>query len=102
MQISKDMCGFTGGQADTLRKAIGKKKRDTMAKMKAAFVEGMIEHSKVKRDFAEKFWASMEAFADYCFNKVARRLLCPDRLPDGLSESPLSGSLHGGPDDQRL
>jgi DNA polymerase III subunit alpha len=70
MQISKDMCGFTGGQADTLRKAIGKKQRETMAKMQAAFIEGMIEHSKVNRDFAEKFWAQLEAFADYCFNKV--------------------------------
>ena len=70
MQISKDMCGFTGGQADTLRKAIGKKQRETMAKMQAAFIEGMIEHSKVKREFAEKFWAQLEAFADYCFNKV--------------------------------
>jgi DNA polymerase-3 subunit alpha len=70
MQISKDMCGFTGGQADTLRKAIGKKQRDTMAKMKAAFVDGMIQHSQVKREFAEAFWARMEAFADYGFNKV--------------------------------
>lgn len=70
MQVSKDMCGFTGGQADTLRKAIGKKQRDTMAKMKADFINGMIEHSGVQRNFAEKFWARMEAFADYGFNKV--------------------------------
>lgn len=69
MQISKDMCGFTGGQADTLRKAIGKKQRDTMAKMKTAFIDGMVEHSKVERAFAEKFWSQLEAFADYCFNK---------------------------------
>lgn len=70
MQVSKDMCGFTGGQADTLRKAIGKKQRQTMAKMKTAFIEGMVEHSKVQRNFAEKFWVRMEAFADYGFNKV--------------------------------
>jgi DNA polymerase-3 subunit alpha len=70
MQVSKDMCGFTGGQADTLRKAIGKKQRDTMAKMKADFINGMIEHSGVQRSFAEKFWVRMEAFADYGFNKV--------------------------------
>lgn len=70
MQVSKDMCGFTGGQADTLRKAIGKKQRDTMKKMKAAFVDGMVKHSKVDHNFAEKFWARMEAFADYGFNKV--------------------------------
>jgi DNA polymerase-3 subunit alpha len=70
MQVSKEMCGFTGGQADTLRKAIGKKQRDTMAKMKTAFIEGMITHSKVTKEFAEQFWARMEAFADYGFNKV--------------------------------
>jgi len=70
MQISKEMCGFTGGQADTLRKAIGKKQRDTMAKMKTAFVEGMVTHSGVQKSFAEKFWVRMEAFADYGFNKV--------------------------------
>jgi DNA polymerase-3 subunit alpha len=69
MQISKDMCGFTGGQADTLRKAIGKKQRETMAKMKVAFIDGMVENSKVPKSFAEKFWAQLEAFADYCFNK---------------------------------
>ncbi len=69
MQISKDMCGFTGGQADTLRKAIGKKQRDTMAKMKTAFIDGMVDHSKVERHFAETFWGQLEAFADYCFNK---------------------------------
>lgn len=69
MQISKDMCGFTGGQADTLRKAVGKKNRAMMDKVKPDFVEGMINHSGVKREFAEKFWSQLEAFADYCFNK---------------------------------
>lgn len=69
MQISKDMCGFTGGQADTLRKAIGKKQRETMAKMKTAFIDGMVEHSGVEKKFAETFWTQLEAFADYCFNK---------------------------------
>lgn len=69
MQVSKEMCGFTGGQADTLRKAIGKKQRDTMAKMKAEFIEGMIKHSQVTPAFAEKFWTRMQAFADYGFNK---------------------------------
>ena len=69
MQISKDMCGFTGGQADTLRKAIGKKQRDTMLKMKVAFIEGMVDNSKVTKKFATDFWMQLEAFADYCFNK---------------------------------
>lgn len=69
MQISKDMCGFTGGQADTLRKAIGKKQRETMMKMKVAFIEGMVKTSDVSKKFATDFWKQLEAFADYCFNK---------------------------------
>lgn len=69
MQIAREMCGFTGGQADTLRKAIGKKKADLMAKMKVEFVDGMVEHSGVDKEFAEDYWHKLEGFADYCFNK---------------------------------
>jgi DNA polymerase III subunit alpha len=69
MQVSKDMCGFTGGQADTMRKAIGKKQRDVMAKMKTEFVEGMVKHSGVTHQFAEDFWKRIETFADYGFNR---------------------------------
>lgn len=69
MQISKDMCGFTGGQADTLRKAIGKKQIETMAKMKVEFINGAIEHSGATPDQMELFWKQLEDFAAYCFNK---------------------------------
>lgn len=69
MQISKDVCGFTGGQADTLRKAIGKKKIDLMKKMKPEFVEGGVKHSGVAPQVMEKFWDQLEEFANYCFNK---------------------------------
>ncbi len=69
MQIAREMCGFSGGQADTLRKAIGKKKADLMAKMKPEFIDGMVEHSGVDREFAENYWEKLEGFADYCFNK---------------------------------
>jgi DNA polymerase-3 subunit alpha len=68
MQISRDVCGFTGGEADTLRKAIGKKKRDVMAKMEKRFIEGAVENG-VPREFIEKFWNQLLGFADYCFNK---------------------------------
>jgi DNA polymerase-3 subunit alpha len=44
MQISRDVCGFTGGEADTLRKAIGKKKHDVMKKMQVQFVEGAVDN----------------------------------------------------------
>lgn len=69
MQISKDLAGFTGGQADTLRKAIGKKKIDVMLKMKADFIDGAVQHSGADRALMEKFWKQLEDFAAYCFNK---------------------------------
>lgn len=69
MQISKEWCGFTGGQADTLRKAVGKKKIDLMRKVKVDFVEGAVNHGGAKKEVAEKFWDQLEEFANYCFNK---------------------------------
>ncbi len=69
MQISKEWCGFTGGQADTLRKAVGKKKIDLMRKMKIEFVEGAIKNGGADQLVAEKFWDQLEEFANYCFNK---------------------------------
>ena len=69
MQISKDLAGFTGGQADTLRKAVGKKIMAMMKKIKPEFVEGAIKHSDADRKTMELFWDQLEEFANYCFNK---------------------------------
>jgi DNA polymerase-3 subunit alpha len=69
MQISKEWCGFTGGQADTLRKAVGKKQIDVMRKVKVDFIEGAVKHSGASREVAETFWDQLEEFANYCFNK---------------------------------
>lgn len=69
MQISKDLAGFSGGQADTLRKAVGKKIMSMMKKVKPEFIEGAIKHSDADRKDMEKFWAQLEEFANYCFNK---------------------------------
>ncbi len=69
MQISKEVCGFTGGEADTLRKAIGKKNATLLAKMKDKMIEGGQKHSSVPSDVMEKFWKQLEEFAAYCFNK---------------------------------
>lgn len=68
MQISRDVCGFTGGEADTLRKAIGKKKLDVMEKMQVKFIEGAVKNG-VPQQVIEKFWKDLLGFADYCFNK---------------------------------
>jgi DNA polymerase-3 subunit alpha len=68
MQISRDVCGFTGGEADTLRKAIGKKKVDVMNKMQIKFEDGAVANG-VPRPVIQKFWKDLLGFADYCFNK---------------------------------
>jgi DNA polymerase-3 subunit alpha len=68
MQISRDVCGFTGGEADTLRKAIGKKKLDVMQKMQVKFIDGAVANG-VPKAVIEKFWKDLLGFADYCFNK---------------------------------
>ena len=69
MQISKDVCGFSGGEADTLRKAIGKKKIDILRKMRQRMIDGAKEVSGVSEETMEKFWQQLEDFAAYCFNK---------------------------------
>lgn len=68
MQMSKDMCGFTGGEADTLRKAIGKKIPKLMAEMKEKFVTGAIKNG-VAEPKAKEIWRQLEDFAFYSFNK---------------------------------
>jgi DNA polymerase-3 subunit alpha len=69
MQISKEWCGFTGGQADTLRKAVGKKKVDLMNKVKPEFIKGAVEIGGATEEIAETFWSQLLDFANYCFNK---------------------------------
>jgi DNA polymerase III subunit alpha len=70
MQIAKDMCGFTGGQADTLRKGVAKKKPEILAALKKDFIEGAVKTSDVAVDTVEKFWSQLEAFASYAFPKA--------------------------------
>lgn len=69
MQISREWCGFTGGQADTLRKAVGKKKVDLMNKVKPQFIEGAVKVGGATEEIAEEFWRQLLDFANYCFNK---------------------------------
>ncbi len=68
MLLSQDLAGFTRGQADSLRKAMGKKKKDIMDKMKVQFTEGCKANGHKER-IVEKIWHDWEAFAQYAFNK---------------------------------
>ena len=68
MQIAKSLAGFSGPKADDLRKAIGKKNREAMAKLQPEFVEGC-RASGTAPDVIETLWATNERSADYSFNK---------------------------------
>ena len=68
MLISKELAGFSGARADDLRKAIGKKNREAMAKLKPEFVQGC-RSSGTSEQVIEQLWATNEKSADYSFNK---------------------------------
>ena len=68
MQIAQKLSGFTPGEADILRKAIGKKKRAEVEKQKARFVEGAVKNG-IKKDVAAGIFLKIEPFAEYGFNK---------------------------------
>ncbi|HUD10705.1 MAG TPA: DNA polymerase III subunit alpha [Candidatus Saccharimonadales bacterium] len=70
MQIAKDLCGFTAGQADFLRKGVAKKKPEMLAALKKDFIKGALENSDITETKIEEFWRSLEAFAAYCFPKA--------------------------------
>ncbi len=68
MRIAKELAGFSGAKADDLRKAIGKKNREAMAKLKPEFVVGC-RASGTSEQVIEWLWATNERSADYSFNR---------------------------------
>ena len=68
MLLSQKLAGFTKGEADVLRKAMGKKDRKTLDKMKDSFIKGATAKG-FKANVLEKIWHDWEAFAQYAFNK---------------------------------
>lgn len=68
MLLSQKLAGFTKGEADVLRKAMGKKQKDVLDKMKPKFVEQAAQNGHDPATL-EKIWKDWEAFASYAFNK---------------------------------
>ena len=68
MQIASEMAGFSMGEADTLRRAMGKKDRDLMAQQREKFVKGCADRQ-IQKANAVRVWDLMEKFAGYGFNK---------------------------------
>ena len=68
MLLSQKLAGFSKGDADVLRKAMGKKQKAVLDKMKDKFIEGCKKNNHPK-EICEKVWTDWEAFAQYAFNK---------------------------------
>jgi len=68
MQIAQTLAGFTAGEADILRRAMGKKKRAELERQKERFVNGAVKNG-IKKDLANFIFTKIEPFAEYGFNK---------------------------------
>ncbi len=68
MQIAQKLSGFTAGQADILRRAMGKKKRAELEKQKKNFIQGAVDNG-IAKDVAAGIFLKIEPFAEYGFNK---------------------------------
>jgi DNA polymerase III subunit alpha len=68
MQLAQQLAGYSLGEADLMRRAMGKKKREEMAVHQEKFVEGAVERG-IKREKAEEVFNLMAQFADYGFNR---------------------------------
>ena len=68
MQIAQTLAGFSAGEADILRRAMGKKKRAELERQKERFVNGAIKKG-IKKDLANYIFTKIEPFAEYGFNK---------------------------------
>jgi len=68
MQIAQKLSGFTAGQADLLRRAMGKKKRAELEKQKQGFIAGALKNG-IAKDVAAGIFLKIEPFAEYGFNK---------------------------------
>ena len=79
MMLSRKLAGFTRGESDKLRKAMGKKRLDIMEEMKVKFVEGCLANQEFRVDkwkdegearrLIDKIWGDWRAFSSYAFNK---------------------------------
>lgn len=69
MAISQKFAGYTGGEADTLRKAMGKKDAKLMSQQEGKFVKAVNERYPEEKDLGERIWAMIRPFGEYAFNR---------------------------------
>lgn len=69
MQLTRALAGFTRGESDTVRKAMGKKKLDLLAKLEVKFLDGCKKEGTLDEAAAKDLWEKFKEFAKYAFNK---------------------------------
>ncbi len=69
MLLTRALANFTRGESDTVRKAMGKKKAELLAKMEVKFLDGCEEQGTLDRETAKDLWEKFKEFAKYAFNK---------------------------------
>lgn len=70
MSMTKVLAGFTGSEADRVRKAMGKKKKEILDAMKAKFADGCEKQETCSKEIVQNLWEQMEEFSEYAFNKA--------------------------------
>lgn len=70
LRIAMDCCGYSGPEADLLRKAVGKKQKEELLAQREKFVNGAMDHGGIPKDVADKLFDDLEFFARYGFNKA--------------------------------
>lgn len=70
LRIARDIAGFTLGRADILRKAMGKKKKEEMEKVRIEFIDGCLSHSSLSKRLAEEIYELVRKFSEYGFVKA--------------------------------
>ncbi len=100
MQIASEMAGFTMGEADILRRAMGKKDRELMAKQREKFITGCRERNTAAREGRARLGADGEV-RGLRVQQVPRRGVRARRVSDGVLQGELSGRVHGRAADLR-
>ncbi|HIP96825.1 MAG TPA: DNA polymerase III subunit alpha [Anaerolineae bacterium] len=70
IHILTDLAGYSAAEADLVRRAVGKKKKEALLKHRKTFVQGAVEHGGLPRETAEAIFDDIEYFARYGFNKA--------------------------------
>ena len=98
IQIAVQLAGYLPGEADEIRKAVGKKIKEKIEAHKAKFIAGCGEERHRSSGGRSDLWRHRVLRA-LRFQQSARRRLCGDDVPDGVSQSALSRRIHDGADD---